>query len=184
MTACALMIDCRFQLQLDAYHDRELDADARREFEEHLKECPSCPGELAAMRALSSRIEAAIPHDITSAESMRVHEAVNHAADPQPESYPLLRTAGLLSALAASVLIISGVWLLDIRSSRTTTFVKTGPSTLAPEWERVATTLRANPRIRINDDMFFSPHYASTVDWMLSNLVPTERKPWVKPGSS
>ncbi len=64
MSACAVMIECDFQLQLDAYHDRELDAESRRRFEQHLKDCPTCPGELAAMQALSSRIEAATPDEI------------------------------------------------------------------------------------------------------------------------
>src|SRR2546421_1803159 len=116
MSACAVMIECDFQLQLDAYHDRELDAEARRRFEQHLKDCPTCPAELAAMRALSARIEAATPDDINGDESARIHEAVNQADDAQPVSFPL-RTAGLLSALAASVLIISGVWLMDLRGS-------------------------------------------------------------------
>src|SRR5258706_4804707 len=112
MCVCAVMTECDFHPQLDAYHDRELNAEARQRFEEHLKECPTCSRELSAMRAISARIESALPHDIDATESSRIHAVVDRVADEQPESLPLLRTAGLLSALAASVLIIGGVWLM------------------------------------------------------------------------
>ena len=97
MSACAVMADCDFHLQVDAYHDRELDAVASDQFERHLESCPACGTELAAMRSLSTRISKALPDDLRLAESARIHQAVDRADDAAPLSFPLLRTAGLLS---------------------------------------------------------------------------------------
>ena len=178
------MADCEFHLHLSAYHDRELDAETSRRIESHLAVCPACLAELAGMRDLSTRISAAVDGgrtgEIAPRESARIHLAVDRAGEDAPLSMPLLRTAGLLTALAASILIISGVWLLETRTAQGDMAVRVpvGQSVaLAPDWERVATTLRADPRAGENS-MFYA------IDWMLNNLVQTERKPWAKPNSS
>src|SRR2546430_873067 len=146
------MVECPFQLRLDAYHDGELDAGERAGVEAHLAACPTCAAELAEMRALSARIGAAAAVGVIgSGESRGMHEAVRREAqevrDERERSIPLLRTAGMLSALAASVLIISGAWLMELRpvGGRTRTPGMQARVEIQPEWERVAMTLRADP---------------------------------------
>ena len=171
------MTDCKFQLLLGPYHDRELGPEPSREVAAHVEHCPSCAAELAAMRDLSARIVAAVPGDIQPAETARWHAAVDQATSADRDNQPLFRTMGLLAALAASVLIVSGVWLLDLKSGGPNDSASRDRSSvaIAPEWERVATTLRADPRPGLVEDSPFTPRYASTVDWMLDGLVLTER---------
>ena len=187
--------DCPFQPQLDAYHDGELASDARLRVERHLATCPACATDLADLRELSTGITTAAdrPAPITSAESHRLHDAVDHAEDDAPYSLPFLRTAGLLTALAASVLIVCGVWLLDTVGHVTTNpgGVVAGSTPvvrIGADWEYLAMTGHADPSPDLYDNSQMSnsplsPRYAATVQWMLSGLTPVDQKQWVKPGS-
>lgn len=191
------MSDCDFQPLLAAYRDGELDGASRRRIEGHLTECPACAAELARLRALSAQIEAAaVTADLDAGPDAmaRMHRAVDRAAAADDlDTLPLLRTAGLLAALAASVLIISGVWLLDLRHAAGTAAATGGGGSgevaaIPPDWERIATTLRAQPRPGVGDDSPFAPRYAAAIDWMLDSLLPppnprTEGKPWPEPRS-
>ena len=47
------MHDCEIQVRLNAYHDGELSAAERSDVEPHLRDCPSCAAELAAIRRTS-----------------------------------------------------------------------------------------------------------------------------------
>jgi anti-sigma factor RsiW len=47
------MVDCENQVRLDAYHDGELSPGGRSDVEAHLRDCPSCAAELAAIRRMS-----------------------------------------------------------------------------------------------------------------------------------
>lgn len=170
------MSECEFQLLIGAYHDGELDAAMMRQVERHVEECAACRGELAAMRDLSARIAAVRLDEIDRVESLRLHKAIDEAVDAGQESLPLFRTAGLFAAMAASVLIISGVWLLDLKPAGRPPGMSGGTSVvLAPEWEQVAMTLHADPRPQTVEDSLYAPRYANTVKWMLDGLVLTER---------
>lgn len=178
------MSDCHSQLLIDAYHDRELDRESMAKVERHLTECTACTAHLASLRDLSARINvAAGSRGINQKETSRLHQAVTNAEhSSESDSLPLFRTMGLLGALAASVLIVCGVWLLDTKYPELNSALPGNASVaLAPEWERVATTGYADPSPGLSGDTFFSPRYA--VDWMLDDLTVTERKPWAKPKS-
>src|SRR5947209_3407837 len=98
------MSDCKLHLHLSAYHDGELGAELRGKVEEHLRTCQACVADLADMRDMSAQLAGvAESNGIQRGERRRMHEAVD-AAMSQQSSMPLLRTAGLLTALAASVL--------------------------------------------------------------------------------
>ena len=189
------MKDCDLQPLLGAYHDRELDAMDVAKIEDHLRACSRCTAELAALREISRRIASASLSasldELDPAESTRLHQAV-HAIEGESDNQPLYRIAGLFAALAASVLIVSGVWLLEIHPASQIA-VQTpvvselnGRAVTAPEWERVAMSLRADPRPLVTgNSLFFALRYSSTVDWMLNGLLPgrppKELKPWEKP---
>jgi len=175
------MSQCNCQSLLGTYHDRELDRLASREVELHVQDCELCAAELAFMRGISARIADIQPPEITLAELARIHDAIDQAAEDQPGSLSLMPTMRFLGALAASILIISAVWLLDLRARPEVVGPSTATLALAPEWEHIAVTLHADPRLTIVDDSLFSPRFALAVEWMLDSLTPLEPKPWVKP---
>src|SRR5438105_12117203 len=147
------MPDCQFQSRVEAYHDGELSAEGRRAVEEHLERCEECAGELAWLRSVSGAVgrrEVASGLELTPAELGRVHAAVDDAMDradaAAPEGYPisLYRTAGALMAIAASVLIVSCVWLSELPTPagpRQPVGMAAVPNE-GQAWERVAMTLR------------------------------------------
>jgi anti-sigma factor RsiW len=185
------MNHCPFQPLLTPYHDGELGATAQRRLNRHLLACPACAAALAELRGLSSRIAASVDSEEPRSALAGMHRAIDRAAancaPARGAPRPLLRFAAPLGALAASILIIAGVWLLDpnqpasLPDSAAPSFA---PVAVAPDWERVAVTLRAEPRADILSDSPFSPRYAA-IHWMLDSLAsaPTEDKPWPLPSS-
>src|SRR5689334_21033800 len=91
------MVDCENPVRLDAYHDGELSPAERSAVEAHLRDCPSCAAELAAIRGMSAAFASATPHEplLALARSVR--------AEP-PDARMLLRLFRV-TAVAASVLL-------------------------------------------------------------------------------
>src|SRR4051812_45532236 len=118
------MTNCPHHSELDAYHDGELDAQASERLREHLSTCPQCSAELAALEETSALFAAnAEQIRLSQIELARLHQSVEptrlEGQLERSEDSDLLRTAGLLSALAASVLIVSAVWLAEFPSRHT-----------------------------------------------------------------
>jgi anti-sigma factor RsiW len=139
------MSTCPPHANLEAYHDGELVAEARRAIEHHLSHCAACAGELAWLRSVSGALAPRRPAELSGAQLSRLHDAVDAAADAAdgPYSHSFRRTAAVLMAIAASIIILSVVWLNELPASRPAP----GPLAVAevPAWERVAVTLRADP---------------------------------------
>jgi anti-sigma factor RsiW len=102
------MSDCPDQSRIEAYHDRELSGAEAAALEAHLRECSDCAAEMARLRELSGVLATGRPEEILPIELARIHRAVERSDDRS-----LLRFSAAISAVAASVLIISSVWLLD-----------------------------------------------------------------------
>jgi anti-sigma factor RsiW len=198
------MNDCPFQPLLNACHDGELDAAAQRRFKRHLMNCPACAAALGSLHDLSIRIAAAVAANEDAEDSgralARMHRAIDraaaaHATAPvlaKPARGPILRFAASFAAIAASILIVGGVWLLDAtrpsgaigpNAVAETEAPETSVVAVAPDWERIATTLRADPRWGVMADSPFAPHYADAIHWMLDGLKLTEETPWPLPKS-
>lgn len=174
------MNECEFQFRLSSYHDGELDLDAALSVEQHLGQCPVCRAELAGLREMSAGIAIAgsLPGrgEIDRLERLRLHQAIDQTVDEQDDSLPMFRTMGLLGAMAASVLIVSGVWLLELRTNGVKPHRPTGDNlAMLPDWQRVALTLRADPRPEMVEDSFYAPKYAGAVNMMLDGLQLSER---------
>ena len=74
----------------------------------------------------------------------------------------------LLGTLAASVLIISSAWLMELSQPvASPTIVLTRP---AQPWERMAMTLRAEPLLPQQDDNIAQFADAELAEWMLQRL--------------
>jgi anti-sigma factor RsiW len=182
------MNPCPFQLRVEAYHDGEIDAEERSAVEQHVATCPTCAADLAWMRGVS-RSFATTPAGMTPAERGRLQDALKAAmagegqtgadadleeGEEEAESDPvsLYRTAGVLSAIAASILLLSVVWLNELPSG---TRKPVGGTAVAvgevPAWERVAINLRADPLPNTPGGEVYLAD-ARLADWMLQGLTP------------
>ncbi len=97
---------CEHSGRLNAYHDGELPLEERRALEEHIGRCPSCAREFEQLRSLS-RLFAAVEMPEMSSDALgRLHRNVGSIRERL-----VVRMAGVLTAAAAAVLLICGVWL-------------------------------------------------------------------------
>jgi anti-sigma factor RsiW len=179
------MSECPFQVRIEAYHDGELAADERPAVERHVATCPACAANLAWLRGVSRSL-ATTQAGMTTAERGRLRDALDAAMDrddaefayddsDEPESYPisLYRTAGVLSAIAASILLLSVVWLNELpsRTQRPPTGAALARGEV-PAWERVAVNLRVDPLPNTTPGGEAYMADARLADWMLQGLAP------------
>jgi anti-sigma factor RsiW len=160
------MSTCPFQTSVEAYHDRDIDPHGRSVVEAHLEHCAACAAHLAWLRSVSATLATRPAGEITGAELHRLHDAIDASNDPYPLS--LYRTASVLMAIAASILIVSFVWLNEL--SPAPGVPVPGPVAVSevPAWERVAVTLRADPPPEVGADVHLAD--ANLADWMVTNL--------------
>jgi anti-sigma factor RsiW len=119
------MIECRQSQALGAYHDGELAAPSRAALEEHLGACPVCAAELERLEKMSRLIRAAERPEMPREVLDRLHRSV----DLQPR-ITMLHVAEVCAAIAASILLVSTVWLWRVSAAR-----EAGP---IPLWETAA----------------------------------------------
>jgi len=103
-------MNCReSELQLDAYHDGELDLSGSLALEEHLAACPACSQRYAARRLQSSRIRIEAPrYAAPAALRRRIEEML-------PEENPIkrkIRWRWAIPAAAAAAVLVSLAVLL------------------------------------------------------------------------
>jgi anti-sigma factor RsiW len=170
---------CEFNSRLDAFHDRELDHAAAAQVAEHVKRCPACAEALAQLQRVSGLFandrEDSAAAEVSAAELLPIHAAVDREIAARPASTvdrSFWRTAGMLGALAASVLIIASAWLWEtpVPHQSIGTVASAGPA-----WERVATTLEVDPLPQVNADPLvdrsaLADAHGDLTDWMLANL--------------
>jgi anti-sigma factor RsiW len=162
---------CDEQL-LSAYADGELSPEHAAKVEDHLRQCASCAAALRQIREASRLLREYPFEDIRPDELRDAHAAIDSASDR-----PILRLGFTLGVLAASLLIVSCAWLMELPAA-TRSDQSTNPSTMArsappPQWERMAMTLRADPLPHPGDDTSQFAD-AQLADWMLKGLSPRE----------
>ena len=74
--------------------------------EEHLRSCPSCARELEQLRGLSRLFGAAEMPEISADALQCVHSGVRRVSERV-----VVRTAAMLTAAAAAVLLVCSIWL-------------------------------------------------------------------------
>lgn len=129
------MISCPQSNRLSAYHDGELDAEARASVEAHLAQCPACAAELADMAAMSNLFATAQRPGLSQIAAYRLGNRVRELF-----SDDMLRVARRLRAIAACVLVVCSIWLLRSSNSRPSV-TQVAPST--PPWIDVAVATSA-----------------------------------------
>jgi len=100
------MNDCEQASRLGAYHDGEMSADCRTDFERHLAQCPICAAELERIRGLARLLGFLPLPQISQSALARMHRKV----DALP-STSIRRMAGALAAAAAMVLVVCTIGL-------------------------------------------------------------------------
>jgi anti-sigma factor RsiW len=105
------MTDCPFNIQLEAFHDGELDPVHRAAMVEHLKTCGECSRQLAKLQALSGLFSAAPRPELSQIAWHRLHHRVDEAMERG-----LLRLGWGISAVAASVLLVGSIGLNRVKS--------------------------------------------------------------------
>ena len=152
---------------LNAYVDDELDEPSRLRVESHVRACDTCAKELRELQTLTQSLADYPFADIDPHELSRVHAAIK-----TDDIEPVWRLGGVLGALAASVLIVSGVWLTQIPKPQQT---QTARTTTPPQnWERIAVNLRVDP-FPVNDPSQTEFAKADLTELMLEGLKGSER---------
>lgn len=166
------MSHCSYQSSLAAYHDGQTPPELARELERHLSTCAACSAELARLSQLSQLLIVARPEGIRPDELARAHAAVGRAEESGIEDRGVLRLIVGLSAVAASVLIISGAWLYDAPQP-TSGQITLQQSVPEQAWERWASAGPAASPLDVppagmarRDDTALR----DTVDWMVVGM--------------
>jgi anti-sigma factor RsiW len=168
-----MMSECEYRSRLDAFHDGELDAQTHEQFERHLETCPECAAEVRELRRVARMFDALAEDPMSASALARVHQAVDQVDDEPPLG--ILRIAAVLTALAASVLVIGSAWLWEApgAGAQLPRVVVYHPQPTAA-WERVALTLEPDhlPRTawEVGDRTRLAETDARLADWMLDNL--------------
>ncbi len=95
------MVDCDKRVRLDAYHDGELPPAQRSDVEAHLRDCPSCAAQLAAIRGMSGAFADTAPAKPSYEQLVRLAQSVR--AEPYDARMLLRLFRG--TAVAAAVLL-------------------------------------------------------------------------------
>jgi len=127
------MSGCNYKSRLDAVHDGQLDAEQSREMTEHLSGCEECSRELENLRGLSRALSQVRFEPISQIELARIHRNLALREDRS-----LFRLGLGLSAVAASILIISMAWLTQGPSKPSTTRTPIVSVGHLPAWEQMA----------------------------------------------
>ena len=158
------MRDCQFKSRLSAYHDAELSAAEIEAVNEHLPTCEACSAELATIREVAAALASYQPEEISQIELARLHRAIDRVDDRG-----LLRLAGMLSAVAASVLIICMAWMSQ--SPTSAPIVQRPDAQRVPAWENLAMGGQPETRGLPNDLTSDGPRDTGVaIDFMLHGI--------------
>ena len=105
------MVDCGNRVRLDAYHDGELSPAERADVEAHLRDCPSCAAELAAIRGLSGAFAGAAPREPSHEQLLRLARSVRAEPSDARMLLRLFRASAVAAAVLLACALATGVYL-------------------------------------------------------------------------
>jgi len=109
------MVDCEHRIRLNAYHDGELSPSERSDVETHLRHCPSCAAELAAIRRTSSAFADTAPREPSHEQLLQWAASVR----ANPSDARMLLTLFRTTAVAATLLLGCALAAAAFLSQRT-----------------------------------------------------------------
>ena len=105
------MVDCENRVRLDAYHDGELSPAERSGVEAHLRDCPSCAAEVAAMRGISGAVADAAPPDPSDERLLALARSVHAEPSDARMLLGLFRATAVAAAVLLACALAGGVYL-------------------------------------------------------------------------
>jgi len=103
------MKECEHTPRIGAYYDGELSGESAAEMERHLRDCQACAAEMDRFRSLSHLLASATKGQPSPELLERLHRQVDLG------SYiSVRRTAEVLAAVAAGILIVCSAWLTAV----------------------------------------------------------------------
>jgi anti-sigma factor RsiW len=144
-------------LHLTAYLDGALDRESQERVEDHVLVCSACAEELHALRRSIGLLRTLPYQGLRRANLKKLHAAI----DDEAADHAIWRLAGRLAALAASILVIASVWLMESPVTRPQSAVAS--KSIQP-WEQLAMTLCVDP-LAADDSVQFA-----VTTWMIESL--------------
>ena len=105
------MIDCGNPVRLDAYHDGELSPAERSHVEAHLRDCPSCAAELAAIRGIATAFAEAPPREPSHEQLVRLARSVRAEPSEARVLLRLFRATAVAAAVLLACTLATGAYL-------------------------------------------------------------------------
>lgn len=105
------MVDCGNPVRLDAYHDGELSPAERSDVEAHLRDCPSCAAELAAIRRMSGAFADYAPREPSHEQLLQLARGVRAEPSDARMLLRLLRATAVAAAVLLACALAGAVYL-------------------------------------------------------------------------
>lgn len=105
------MVDCENRVRLDAYHDGELSPAERSAVEAHLRDCPSCAAELAAIRRMSGAFADTTPREPSHEQLLQLARSVRSEASDARMLLRLFRGTAVAAVVLLACALASGAYL-------------------------------------------------------------------------
>lgn len=105
------MVDCENRVRLDAHHDGELSPAERADVEAHLRDCPSCAAELAAMRRMSGTFADTGPREPSHEQLLQLARSVRAAPSDARMLLRLFRGTAVAAAVLLACALAAAVYL-------------------------------------------------------------------------
>jgi anti-sigma factor RsiW len=161
------MSKCHEHMLLAAYHDNELVAADGARVEKHLAQCAACTRELERIRSASMALRRFRSEQLNGAEIAALHEALERATDDGR----VIRLSAAISVVAASIVLVGFAWLRVLPTTAAPMRPTLAVSSPLQHWERMAVTLRDEPRALPTERPEFDQYAAADLaDWMLRGL--------------
>ena len=123
---------CPTGQELSAYHDGRVSGERLGLLQQHIAECDPCTLEISRLAALSSLFANAVRPHLSQMSRHRLHNKIDQAMERG-----LIRFGWSISGIAASILLVSSVWLTHVGTAKKTT-------ESAPPWLGVAVSTDAD----------------------------------------
>jgi anti-sigma factor RsiW len=105
------MVDCEDRVRLDAYHDGELSPAERSDVEAHLRDCPSCAAELAAIRRMSGAFAEGTPPEPSHEQLSQLARSVRAERSNARMLLRLFRGTAVAAAVLLGCALAGAVYL-------------------------------------------------------------------------
>src|SRR2546421_10738483 len=105
------MVDCENRVRLDAYHDGELSPAGQSDVEAHLRDCPSCAAELAAIRRMSGAFADATPPEPSREQLLRLARSLRAVPSDARVLLRLFRGTAVAAAVLLACALAGGAYL-------------------------------------------------------------------------